>query len=103
VLALERRFGARGLRVIGVTKDGEDEAERKHVAETAKEEKMTYPSFLDIDGSWTKASRLGMVPAFLVVGKHGRLLYRYSGKLVEGTPQFDEVAAAIDRALAASG
>ena len=102
MLALERRFGARGLRVVGVTKDGEDEAERNHVAETAKEEKMTYPSFLDIDGSWTSGSKLGMAPSFLVVGKNGKMLYRASGKLVEGTPAFEELARAIERALASS-
>ena len=103
MLALDRRFKARGLRVIGVTKDGEDEDERKHVAETATEEKMTYPSFLDVDGAWSKSSALGMPPAFLVVGKNGRLVYRFSGKLLEGTPEYDALAAAIERALAASG
>jgi len=103
VLELERRFGARGLRVIGVTKDGEDDEERKHVADTAKEEKMTYPSFLDLDGSWTKSSKLGFPPSFLVVGKNGRLVYRHAGKLLQGTAEYDQLAAAIDKALAASG
>jgi hypothetical protein len=63
---------------------------------------MTYPTFLDVDGRWSKEAAIGMSPAFLVVGKSGRLAYRYSGKLLEGTPEFDALVAAIEKALAAS-
>jgi hypothetical protein len=99
VLSLERRFRARGLRVVSVTKHGDDAADRAHVAETAQEEKMDYPCFLDTDGSWSDKAGLGHVPAFVVVGKDGRLVYRSAGKLVEGSRDYEELAQAIDKAL----
>lgn len=100
VLALAARFGARGLRVVGVTQDGADEERRKVVAEAAKEEKMTYPTLLDADGAWGASAAIGGVPSFVVAGKDGRVTYRHAGKLVEGTPAFDALAAAIEGALA---
>ena len=102
VLSLAQRFGARGLRVIGVTKDGEDQEERKGVLDAVQEEKMTYPTLLDPSGVWWSAADLGMAPTFLVVGKDGRLAYRYTGKLVEGTESYTALTAAIEQALGKS-
>jgi hypothetical protein len=99
VLSLAGRFGARGLRVVSVTKDGAEEDDRKHVAETAREEKMTYPCFLDVDGSWSQTAEVGGIPAFLIVGKDGRLAYRHSGKLTESSEAFEKMRAAIEMAL----
>lgn len=102
VHALERRYAARGLRVVGVTKHGEDAQELADVDRVVTQHHMTSPTFLDLDGSWSKASGLGSNPSYLVVGKDGKAIYRYAGKLTEGTPAFDEVAAAIERALGAT-
>jgi len=99
VHALERRFDGRGLRLIGVTKSGQTEEERADVERTAKEHHMTSPTFLDVDGSFSKASGLGNNPAYLVIGKDGRSLYRAAGKLTEGTDEFERLAQAIERAL----
>lgn len=102
VHALERRYGTRGLRVVGVTRYGEDAQEQERVASVIKEHGMTGPTFLDPDGKWSEASGLGHAPSFLVIGKDGKAVYRYSGKLTEGSPDFDELAKAVEAALGAS-
>jgi hypothetical protein len=102
VIALAGRLGARGLRVVSVTKHGDDAAERAEIAAVAKEEGMTYPCFLDIGGGWSERAGIGHIPAFFVLDRDGRLVYRHGGKLVEGTPEFEAVERAISRALDAS-
>lgn len=101
VISLAGRYGTRGLRVVSVTKHGEDDAERAEVASVAKQEGMTYPCFLDVGGSWSDRAGIGHVPAFFVLDRAGKLVYRHGGKLVQGTPEFEAVVQAIDRALAA--
>jgi hypothetical protein len=102
VIALERRFAARGLRVISVTKHGGDKDELKEVLEATKEEKMDYPCFLDPDGTWSKQAGVDHVPAFIVLDRAGRLAYRHGGKLMQATSAFDDVSQAIERALGAN-
>lgn len=99
MLTLEGRYEARGLRVVSVTKDGEDEDDRKHVAETAKEEKMTYPCFLDVDGSWSESAEMAGIPVFVVLDREGKTAYRHAGKLSEGTDSFEAMKGAIEKAL----
>jgi hypothetical protein len=101
VIALAGRYGTRGLRVVSVTKHGDDEAERAEVASVAKKEGMTYPCFLDVGGDWSKRAGIGHIPAFVVLDREGRFVYRHGGKLIEGTPEFEAVVRAIDRALEA--
>ena len=96
---LERRFHGRGLRLIGVTGSGKTDAERAEVEKTAKEHQMSSPTYLDVDGSFASTSGLGNNPAFLVVGKDGRSVYRAAGKLTEGTENFNQLAQAIEGAL----
>jgi hypothetical protein len=100
VLELQRRFGARGLRVVSVTKHGEDAEEKKAVAETARAEHMTYPCFLDIGGGWSDQAGLGINPMFLVVGRDGKLAYRFGGKLLTGTDDYAALEKAVEAALA---
>jgi Redoxin len=101
VIALAGRYGTRGLRVVSVTKHGDDDAERAEVASVAKKEGMTYPCFLDAGGDWSNHAGIGHIPAFVVLDRDGRFVYRHGGKLIEGTPDFDAVVRAIDRALKA--
>ena len=100
VIALAGRYGARGLRVVSVTRHGEDDAERAEVAAVAKEEGMTYPCFLDVGGGWSERAAIGHIPAFVVLDRDGRLVYRHGGKLAAGTPELEALVQAIDRALA---
>jgi len=103
VHALERRFQGRGLRLIGVTGAGETEEERSDVVRVAREHHMTSPTYLDVDGSFAKASGLGHNPAFLVIGRDGRSAYRAAGRLTEGTENFERLALAIEHALSDPG
>jgi predicted transcriptional regulator len=84
---------------VSVTKDGEDEEAKKHVAETAREEKMTYPCFLDVDGAWSEKSEMAAIPVFMIVDRQGKVAYKHSGKLAEGTDSFEAMRSAIDKAL----
>ena len=99
MIELAQRYGTRGLRVMGVTKSGEDDEERKTVLETAHEEKMSWPTLLDPQGAWWSAADLGVAPTFLVFGKDGRLVYRHTGKLVKDTEGFTALTKAIEQAL----
>lgn len=99
VIELAQRFGARGLRVMGVTESAAEGEERQAVINAAREEKMTWPTLLDPQGAWWAAAGMGVAPTFQVYGKDGRLVYRHTGKLVQGSAGFDEMSAAIEKAL----
>ena len=103
VLSLLGRFQTRGLRVIGVHGcDGvPDKAERDKIAETTAEEKMSYPSFLDADESWSKQAKIDEIPSFMVLDRKGNVVYRAHGSLSEGNKTLTEVTAAIEKALGA--
>jgi hypothetical protein len=92
VKALEARHETRGLRVIGVTKHGEDEEERATVGKVAKEHGMTAPSFLDHDGSWSKSANLYANPGFALLDREGKLAYRFVGKLEVGSKAYEEMS-----------
>lgn len=88
---------------MSVTAFDDEPGERKLIADSAREEHMTYPCFLDKGSVWQHAAGTsGMIPMFLVVDRSGRIASRQKGLLRQGTPGFDAVAAAIERALAGS-
>jgi hypothetical protein len=101
LLALQGRFGARGLRVIGVANMDPDDvaAERDAAEQAAREEKMDWPTYLDARGEWAKAAGMVDIPAFLVLGPDGRVLRRHRGKLALVTEAYVEMERAIERAL----
>lgn len=101
VLALHGRFQARGLRVSGVSEfDASDaEAERKSAEEAAREEKMDYPTYLDDANTWSKKHDVAAIPAFLVLNREGKVVYRHRGKLVVDSPAYAEMTKAIEKAL----
>jgi hypothetical protein len=96
VHALERRYRARGLRVVSVTRNDE----RGEVDAAARQHGMTHPGYLDADGSWSRSSKLSAIPAFVVVDKSGRLAYRHVGALREGSRAFERMADVVEQALA---
>lgn len=103
VLALKSRYSARGLRVVSVTAFDDAPNERTLVARSAREAQMTYPCFLDKGSVWQHAvGTSGMIPMFLVVDRSGRLAFSGKGLLAQGTPAFDRLAEAIERALGSS-
>ena len=84
--------------------DANDAAEVKLVVEAAREEKMTYPTFLDVDTKWQHAAGSdGTIPTFIVIGKDGRIVSKRSGKLVEGGPLFEQNCGLCHGAGARSG
>ncbi len=101
MLTLKGRNEARGLRVVSVaTLNGDDPEEAKGIAEAAREEHMAYPCFLDRGSAWQqKAGTEGAVPYFMVIDREGRLAFKHHGKVVEGSPAFEELDHAIARAL----
>jgi hypothetical protein len=101
VLALHGRFKARGLRALGISNfDPTDaESERSGVIEAAQQEKMDYPTFLDENNAWSKKHGVADIPAFLVIGRDGQVVFRHRGKLVVDSPAYAELAKAIETAL----
>ena len=95
VLELERRHGARGLRVVSVTR----EDDRAEVESAAKEHGMDYPGFLDVDGAWSGAAQMRAIPAFVIVDKQGRLAYRHAGRLSKDSESFERMNAIVENAL----
>lgn len=101
VLALHGRFQDRGLKVSGVTEfDPTDaETELKNVLDAAHEEKMDYPTFLDNNNAWSNKHGMTRIPAFVVVGHDGKIVFRHQGKLAVDSPVYAEMAKAIETAL----
>jgi hypothetical protein len=101
VLALHGRFQARGLRVSGVTEfdPADAENERKSVVDAAREEKMDYPTFLDDNNAWSKKNGVAEIPAFIVLGHDGKIVFRHRGKLLVDSPVYVQMAKAIEAAL----
>ncbi len=76
--------------------------ERALVAQAAGEENMTYPCYLDPAAHWAQGVGVDRTPSFAVIDAGGRIVYRARGLLEEGTPEFAQLEAAIEHALAAA-
>lgn len=76
--------------------------ERRLIEETVREERMTYPCFLDKNLRWLKeTSGRTSVPLFLLIGRDGRIRFTFDRKLSEGSADFERLREAIEQALAA--
>jgi hypothetical protein len=103
ILALQSRYSARGLRVISIAAFDDAPGERQILAGLAREEHMTYPCFLDLGSVWQHAAGTsGVIPMVLIADRRGLLSAQEKGLLLQGTPAFDRLVAAIERALAGS-
>ncbi len=60
---------------------------------------MRFPSLLTGRRVVEERAAIEISPTFLVIGKEGRVVYRTTGKLTEGTEGFAKLAAALDGAL----
>jgi len=88
VHVLESTHEARGLRVIGVTRFGKNDFERKRISSVARKHGMHAPSFLDFEQTWTDASDINMNPTFVLLDKEGRVAFRSVGQLAEGDANY---------------
>jgi thiol-disulfide isomerase/thioredoxin len=103
ILALQSRYGARGLHVISVAAFDDAPGERQILADVAREERMTYPCFLDLGSVWQHAAGTsGVIPMVLLVDRQGRFAAQEKGLLLQGAPSFERLAAAIEHALVGS-
>ena len=91
---LEREFGPRGLRVIGVSVDNGDGARVRRFVEG---ERLTFTIAHDPDGRAQRLFRTVGVPETYLVSREGRLLWRQEGGL-HGNPE--AARAAVEQALA---
>lgn len=103
ILALQSRYGARGLRIISVAAFDDAPGDRQILVDLARDEHMTYPCFLDLGSVWQHAAGTsGVIPMVLLADRKGVLTSQEKGLLLQSTPVFDRLADAIERALAAS-
>jgi hypothetical protein len=58
---------------------------------------MTAPTFLDVDGAWSKAAKVQLEPTFLLLDRGGRLAYRHAGKLTTDGAAFAKMAAILEK------
>ena len=94
--AIHRRYGPRGLRVVGVSVDhGDDDAVRAFVAA----EGATFTSARDADGRVRDAFMSIGVPESYLIAPDGTLLWRGIGAIPAGAPT---LRAEIDKALGGS-
>ena len=104
VIALARRYEARGLRVVSTTpiNRADNREEREAIAEAIREEQMPYACYLDAESSWSLRTGLRRVPSFALVGRDGVVRYRARGVLLEGNEEFRAMVDAIERELSAA-
>lgn len=103
MLALNERFGTRGLRVVSTSPIGDDPdgTERQTYASIAQEEHMVYPCYLDYHSQWARPNGLALRPSFMVLGRDGKILARVTAVLFQSAPAFQQLVGAIEQGLAA--
>jgi peroxiredoxin len=92
---IHRDYGPRGLRVLGVSVDADDDVER--IREFAKTYSATFPIAHDRSGKIQDLFQALGVPESYLISTDGRLLYRNPGAFPEGAAR---MRAAVEAALA---
>jgi peroxiredoxin len=93
--SLNREFGPRGARVVGVSVD---EGSTDRVRRFAETNHLHFTLAHDSVGAIQQSYQIVGVPTTFVIGNDGRLLWRHTGN-IEGRETFPEVRAAIEKAL----
>jgi thiol-disulfide isomerase/thioredoxin len=98
---LERRYGARGLRVIGIhSPEFAHERVPANVAAKVAEFKVAHPVMLDADHAYWRALGNQYWPAFYLVDRRGRIRGTAIGETHSGDAQARAVESAIELLLA---
>jgi hypothetical protein len=79
---------ARGLRAVGITGHGSDSGEKADVVKAAADHQMSWPTYLDVTGAWTKAAGIRGEPVFVLLDREGKIAYRHAGKLTTDSAGF---------------
>ena len=94
---MEERNATRGLRVVAITKHGDDAKEKAEVENVARDHGMKAPSYIDASGEWCKSANVLLEPTFLLLDRSGRLAYRHAGKLAIDDEAFTKMSAMIEK------
>lgn len=99
--SVEKRYGARGLRVIGVhTPEFDHERVRDNVVAKVAQFKLAHPVMLDNDHSYWKAMSNQYWPAFYLVDRKGQVRGLFIGETHAGDRNAIAIEAAIEQLLA---
>lgn len=84
---LERKYGAKGLQLVGVSSDDDEDAWKAFM----ESQSMSWPDYLDSSGRVLQAFKIGSFPTFIVVDKDGVIRLRQSGLGAETQSDLEEV------------
>lgn len=88
LLEMEKRYRARGLRVIGVhTPEFEHEKDRAAVERKVREMGLDHPVMLDNDAAYWRALGNRYWPTFYLLDRAGRVRGVYIGEMREARPE----------------
>ena len=79
LLALHKKYEAKGFKVIGVSVD---DTGLDGVKQFVTENKMTYPIAVDADGRIANLLRTTVLPTSLIIGRDGRIVWRKVGAVM---------------------
>lgn len=94
--SLQREFGARGVRVVGVSVDQGDDA---RVQRFAASNRLAFTVAHDPAATIQQLYQVVGVPTTFVVGADGKLLWQHTGNISDS---FDEVRGVVRRAVGAA-
>jgi thiol-disulfide isomerase/thioredoxin len=92
--ALQNQYGAKGLKVIGVSVDeGDAEAVKTFVGE----QKITYPIAVDPEGRIANLVQTTVLPTSLLIDRSGKIVWRQIGAIM---PNDAKLKTAVEKAVA---
>ena len=97
LVAIERRFAGRGLRVVMVNADGGGAGERRALVEGYRRGREMPAAIALDDGAMRAAFRVRVYPHLVLVDRRGAVRLMHQGRILEST-----LAAAVEAALEAS-
>jgi glutathione peroxidase-family protein len=99
--ALERRFGERGLRIVGIhSPEFERERDPARVREKVGEFELRHPVMIDNDFAYWRALGNRYWPAFYLVDRKGRVRQVFVGETHAGDAQAGRIEALVEKLLA---
>jgi cytochrome c biogenesis protein CcmG/thiol:disulfide interchange protein DsbE len=90
---LQNQYGAKGLKVIGVSLD---EGETSVVKTFVAEQKITYPIAVDPEGRIANLLQTTVLPTSLLLDRNGKIVWRQIGAIM---PNDSKLKAAVEKAV----
>jgi len=76
LVALQERFAARGLQVVGISLD---EGASSKVASFARANNMNYPVMMGAESSWSAFGRIEAIPTLFILNREGQVVGKHVG------------------------